>query len=305
VYCHVVADAEAIIHLLRDIVETYNSGQPARSRPLEIHPPLHDQLHRQPPGLLARKLAALPGLVRAMRRSSRPPLANADDLTNGFALLRLSPLTLSTLVRTAKSWNVTLNDLFLALLFQSCDPDDAHLKSASRRRDISLGCIVNIRRDLPTASRDAFGLFLGSFIVSHRVPRDISLRELALAVRQQSLTVKRGKLYAGTPLEMLLARPLLARFSLERRKKIYHKNYPLWGGITNLNLNPLWPPNATTTAFDYFRAVSTGPVTPLVLSITTVGESVNVGISYRRNIHSAPTIGQVEAKFLSALTKLT
>ena len=64
---------------------------------------------------------------------------------------------------------------------------------------------------------------------------------------------------------------MLIFFSPERRKKFYQKNYPLWGGITNMNLNSLWTSGQKRVPLDYFRAVSTGPATPLVLSVTTVG----------------------------------
>jgi hypothetical protein len=35
---------------------------------------------------------------------------------------------------------------------------------------------------------------------------------------------------------------------------------------------------------DYFRAVSTGPITPLVLSITTVRDIVNIGLTYKKAV---------------------
>ena len=39
-----------------------------------------------------------------------------------------------------------------------------------------------------------------------------------------------------------------------------------------MNLNSLWPGNEAAPTPDYFRAVSTGPVTPLVLSVSTAGD---------------------------------
>ena len=51
-----------------------------------------------------------------------------------------------------------------------------------------------------------------------------------------------------------------------------------------MNLNPLWPMKDKEGAVNYFRAVSTGPITPLVLSITTVGDIVNIGVTYKRAV---------------------
>jgi len=83
-------------------------------------------------------------------------------------------------------------------------------------------------------------------------------------------------------------------FSTRERRKLYQKHYPLWGGITNMNLNPLWPQPIDGTSFDYFRAVSTGPVTPLVLSVTTVGENLNIALTFRRTVFSPEDIGRIQ-----------
>jgi hypothetical protein len=64
-----------------------------------------------------------------------------------------------------------------------------------------------------------------------------------------------------------------------------------------MNLNPLWAPNDRHGPLDYFRAVSTGPVTPLVLSVTTVGERVNLGVSYRTTVFSKPDIENLQSRF--------
>ena len=45
---------------------------------------------------------------------------------------------------------------------------------------------------------------------------------------------------------------------------------------------------------DYLRAVSTGPATPLVLSITTVHERVRIGLSYRTTVYSPADIEQMQ-----------
>jgi hypothetical protein len=59
------------------------------------------------------------------------------------------------------------------------------------------------------------------------------------------------------------------------------------------------------TAKDYFRAVSTGPVTPLVLSLTTVGDHANIGLTYRTTVFSAAVIEQVACSFLQSLKNLS
>ena len=72
-----------------------------------------------------------------------------------------------------------------------------------------------------------------------------------------------------------------------------------------MNLNSIWPMDEDATAKDYFRAVSTGPVTPLVLAATTVGDHANIGLTYRTTVFSDAVIGQVTCSFLETLKKLS
>ena len=69
-----------------------------------------------------------------------------------------------------------------------------------------------------------------------------------------------------------------------------------------MNLNPLWPQPMDGTSFDYFRVVSTGPATPLVLSVTTVGENVNIGLTFRRTVFSPEDIASIQNHLLETVS---
>jgi hypothetical protein len=284
-YFHVIAGAESIILLLRHFVCRYLDQElPGFSFPLEIYPKGYGKLLPEKPKILLRKLSAIPAQVSDLRRSSKPGHHGAGDQKNGLVVFSLTSQELETLLRTSKRWGITLNDLFLGILLKCLSPFSPKRFTASRRTQISVGSIVNIRKDLGINSLKTFGLFLGSFTVSHPVPEGIPLEALSRGVHEQTLRLKKRKLYLGTPMELWLGQVLLFFHSPEGRKKFYTKRYPLWGGITNMNLNPLWPMADKEGAVDYFRAVSTGPITPLVLSITTVEDIVNIGLTYKRAV---------------------
>ena len=105
-------------------------------------------------------------------------------------------------------------------------------------------------------------------------------------------------------MEMAFARRILSFYSTERRRKLYQKHYPLWGGVTNMNLNTLWPQPEGSGAFDYFRAVSTGPVTPLVLSVTTVGDHANIGLSYRSTVYSEADVEGIRSRMFDHISEM-
>ena len=299
VYFHPMADAECIVILLKEMVNTYRSqGIPGLDKPVDLHPPRRDHLLSLPPGVLARKLLTLPSHIRAMRRACRPRYRDAGDSTNKCAFFSLNPQMLSGMIQAAKSLNVTFNDLLLTLLMKAISLLTPERTRARRRRGISLGCIVNIRKDFGMTGGRAFGLFLGSFVVHHEVPAGIKLADLARDIGRQTLRIKRSRLYLGAPLELAFGRLMTSLFSERRRRKLYQKHYPLWGGLTNMNLNALWPQPDDAWPVDYFRAVSTGPVTPLVVSLSTVGRAANIGLTYRSTVFDAAEIDRIRGCFL-------
>ena len=71
-----------------------------------------------------------------------------------------------------------------------------------------------------------------------------------------------------------------------------------------MNLDSIWPHTAGERLVDYFRVVSTGPATPLVLALTTSRGNVNIGLTYRSAFFSAPEVEAVKGFFLDAVRQL-
>jgi hypothetical protein len=304
-YFHPIADAESVGLLIRDIIESCLAGGELRSTsPMEIHPTPRDGPWSEGPFNLASKLFQLPRRMRAMGDSFRTYSRNPQDLTNEFILFNVRPPGLDRLRRAARNLGVTLNDLFLALLLHSVAPLALDREKEARRRKLSVGCIVNLRRELAVESARTFGLFLGSFVVTHEVPRAIPLEDLARQVHAQTQHIKENRQFLGYPFELRLGRLLTSFFSTERRRKLYPKHYPLWGGITNMNLNPIWENRSGLPVTGYFRAVSTGPVTPLVLAATTIGQGLNIGVTYRPAVFTAAEIAGIAESFQNSARRL-
>ena len=309
VYFHAIADAEPTVHLARDFVADYaNGGVPAkhdrRNSPAETG-------GRGPWRLLLwmRKLLALPAQFRAMRTAIRPGGTDSDDFGNGMELFTLGSDELELLIAAGRRLGVTVNDLFLALLMGSLAP---LCESARRpgRDQITLGCIVNARRDLGISNGHDFGVVLGNFSVTCGIAETASVAGLARSIAAQTRRFKRGGFYLANALEMGLVLRMMSLFSTNQRRRFYPKNYPLWGGLTNMNLKKIPPdpatvqPSSSAQPSDYLRTVSTGPVTPLVLSVTTFGKGVNLAVSYRTSVFSRSEISAVRERFTAALRGL-
>ena len=298
-YFHAIADAEPVVRLMGDFIRAYASGDTVEK--FARWGCDHTTAARRPwrPGLWWRKLASARSQFSVMRRSIRPLCYDSNEMRNAVELFTLDGDALAALKSAARAQGVTLNDLFLALLMSALAPMAAAQRKPGRSL-LALGCIVNARRDLGSAEEDEFGLSLGSFSVACEAAESQSVAELARAISTQTQRLKTGGLYLANTMELSLTLRLLSFFSTERRRRFYAKNYPLWGGITNMNLSNL-DPQSPGAPVDYVRAVSTGPATPLVLSITTVGGRVNCSLSWRVSFFSSVEIARVRERFESSV----
>ena len=302
-YFHAIADAEPIVRLAGELTAEYAATDAPLKRERWNPHGGSGARNRWRPDLWLRKLVALRGQFRAMRRAIRPGCTDGDDFGNGVELFTLGSTELEMLIAAGKKSRVTVNDLFLALLMWSLTPLCEGARRPGREQ-ISLGCIVNARRDLGIASDDDFGVVLGSFSVTCGIAETSGIPELARAIARQTRRFKRGGLYLSNALEMGLVLRLMSLFSTNQRRRFYPKNYPLWGGLTNMNLKKLPLEPAAMQPLDYLRTVSTGPVTPLVLSVTTFGNGVNLTMSYRSSVFSRAAISAVRERFAAGVRGL-
>jgi NRPS condensation-like uncharacterized protein len=306
VYFHPIADAESVLWLLKGLVEAVHERTGSEEDvSLERYPRRPESLALRRPTTYLRALASMPGSIGGTRHACRAPVRDPADGHNGIRFFSLSSDCLETLRQVGRSWGVTFNDLVLAALLQALSPLSQNRRHARKRRQIGLGIIVNLRKDLALPRPGPFGLFLGSFRVGHEVPEGMPLQELAMAVGRQTRQAKRSRCYLSTSTQLSLARFVFMQFSPERRLRFYPKHYPLWGGVTNMNLNTLWKLEPGEGTLDYLRAVSTGPATPMVLSCTTVRNRVNLGLSYRTTVFSRSDVDQVRRDFSQALEELS
>jgi NRPS condensation-like uncharacterized protein len=199
VYFHPIADAEAIAMLMKSVMDGYHGHERAPvGAKLDLYPPRHDRFLMCRPRLARKCFWSFPILLKTLRSSWRPRFRDLRDVTNRFKGFSLSEQQSSGLLSFARSLKVTLNDVFLALLLHALSPLAAERKKARRRRNLSVGTVVNIRRDLQIDSRQTFGLFLGSFVVSHEVSDGVDLRTLVREIRTQTEAIKRKQLYLVT-----------------------------------------------------------------------------------------------------------
>jgi hypothetical protein len=246
-----------------------------------LYPPTQARLFlRNLPRLVA-GMARLPGHIASARSTARP---RYRDVTNGYNAYALYPLPAAhtrRLLDTAKAWSVTVNDMLLALLLCSLDPLAPRRHAAPRRRALAVASIMNLRSEFGEVGEAAFGQFLGSLRVAHPVPQGARLESIARAVHAETAQVKERKLYLQTLLAMRYVAAVWRVLTPAQRAGFYAKSYPIWAGLSALNVNALWPRRAGEPTPLYIRGVPTGPLAPVVLAVTTVGDTLYAGFSFR------------------------
>jgi hypothetical protein len=304
-YDHFVAGGDSIVRILCDVVECYRGRPPPLPAREARRAPSYGRLLARQSLAVLRGLASLPEIAASCRRSFRPVYRAIDDGENAFARLRLGPREQQALVGAAKTWGVTQNDLFVTILLKVLSPLAERRRAESTRRELAIASIVNIRRDFGSDAQNAFAPLLASFRISHPAPDGISVEQLAGDVHREIARIRQRKLY----LQTLLALGLVAlewRFLSERhRRGFFAKHFAVWAGTTPLNVAPLWAQaGGRGQAPEYLRAVSTGPLAPMICAISTTDEVVNVGISYRTAAFDRSTVDGVVADTLARIRNL-
>lgn len=282
-YRHYVADSVSIRMLLREWFLRVYAPEQARRRPLRHVEGGYASLfgpHRSDWSLIDGLLTSVRWASRN-RRVARVEHPAPGDYSAAFTLYEAGCDLITPLLDFARGQGATLNDLFLAVLAQTCNRF-VPLKRTARRTDIALGTIVDLRPYAPQNLSDTFGLFLG-FTSTLCRPADLKdFNRLLRQIAAQSALHKSGGMALSSPIRVMAALTAGRFYSRKRIVEFYRKRVPLAGGISNVNLNRTWAAQFhPAPLLDYIRVSPTGPMMPLVFTPTTLGKHLHLGMTHR------------------------
>jgi hypothetical protein len=219
-----------------------------------------------------------------MKRVQRVKSNSVTDHRVEFSLHPQPDGTLARLLRYARSRNAKVNDVLLAILGLAV-AEHGPLARTPIRQDLALGTIVDLRPLAPPqlSLENTLGLYLG-FTTTFLRPAHLSSLDDALRTIASQQDLARRRLSAASSMIRIYIGNIAHRVypSAANIASFYRKRIPLSAGISNVNLatDPLsaFHPDPIT---HFIRVSPTGPMMPLVISATSLGDTFHFGLTRR------------------------
>jgi hypothetical protein len=283
-YDHWTADSMAARLILQRMLGRYCGLEiPENERPLDLYPGTYREVfsHRLGGARLGAAAVRTLGQWLHDRSAARVAYASAKQMSVNYELHRTRPGTVTQLRDFARSLGATVHDVILAALGRAMT-EFLPSRAARRGRPMLLGTIVDTRPD----SREDLGESLGTFLAyySVRVAREhsASLAHLTTHIAALTRPIKTQRAYLNSLLNMRFVSSVWGHLNEAARPHFMRKVLPMAAGVSNVCLRNTWMDGCGANhVLEYIRGASTGPSLPLVLSPTTLGQQLNVGVSYR------------------------
>jgi hypothetical protein len=198
-----------------------------------------------------------------------------------------------------------MNDLFLAALAEAC-AQHVPLQRRRNRVDVAVGSIVDLRPFTRDDLSSTFGIYLGFTNVVCQPHELQDFEHLLQAVAAQTRVQKATGVAPASLMWMSAAMSIGQLSRPDELYRFYRKELPLAGGISNVDLSHTWAGKYhPEMLMDYIRVSPTGPMTPLVITTTTLGEKFHIGLTHRVGLIPPECAAQLARAFLSRMSSLT
>jgi hypothetical protein len=303
-YDHWVADSVAARLIVRHVLGRYcKLDIPENNQPLNLYPGTYREVFAHRLHGLRLAAAATHTLCQwpAIRAAAQPAYSSVAQMAVHHELYAPSPGTVHRLKALAQSAGATVHDVILAALGRAMARFLPRRSSRSKPRDLALGTIVDTRGDSQEDLSQSLGAFLAYFVVRCQPSQHGNLAEVTRHIAAMTGPIKARHRYLDSLVNMKVAQTLWPWFSETARPYFARRALPMTGGVSNVLLRDPWIEQHRDRILGYSRAASTGPALPLVLTPTTLGEQMNVGVTYRVTGFSQAKIDGIMEMFLEQI----
>lgn len=318
-YDHWVADSRAIRNLMQRVYLAYSGGPglPALTLPHKEFFELfghHKQLHRP----LAKLRSSLVNYIRH-RKAYRIHLGSALDFASKTRIIELPTGLIRDVHAYTKSHHASVNDAFLAALGQTMgqvtagDRKRFNIKRFfhGQRNRIALGTIADIRDLSAVPLENVLGLYLSSYTTVLKSPESRQRDDLIAEIAASTHKLKENHGVIGSFLGLMTTLYWWDFYPHAKDKAgLFQKNVPTAAGISNVNMSKSWvdmptPPEKGPQVLDYLRISPTGPLIPIVLTLTTINQRLSLCVTYRTTAFTDAAAQKVIDTFVERLKTYT
>lgn len=309
IYDHWIGDSYAMRTLMQHIFLHYQNHK-TNLPTLTLQAPKFSTLYRQHLGRFT-PLRAITESLRNQRHLAsayRLRLSNPADFRNRLLFRTLTEGLIEKLHLVAKQHQVTVHDVFLTTAAKTLGEFSAQArqkvipkKSGKLRNQLAVGTITDIRHAANKDLKHVFGSYMGNYTIVVDQPENKTFYELLKNISTDTSKIKQCFIAIKNNLA-LSAALFLSKYTKMKTMQMLYKSAPIIAGISNVNLTHEW---TDKTVLDYLRISPTGPMTPLVFALTTLGKRLSLCVTYRTtafNEHSANLICETFVKNLTEIT---
>lgn len=296
-YDHWAADSVAARLLSRHVLGRYlGLSIPENQESLDLYPAtyrsvFHRRLHGAGlAGAAFRSLRQWNGNRRAWRAACWP----STQWTLDYQHYTTFPGTATRLREFARQQQATVHDVLLAALGLAMVQ---HLPARGQQQGLALGSIVDTRGAAEAELSQTMGVFLGYYLVREQLDRAVPLDEATRRIAARTGPVKERQGYLDSMLNMQVVNSLWPCLSERVKPHFMRVALPMTAGVSNVLVREPWMNDHADVILDYGRGAPTGPMLPLVITPTTFGDQMNIGVTYR-------TAGFTQAKIDAIMTAL-
>jgi NRPS condensation-like uncharacterized protein len=304
-YDHWVADSVAARLILRHVLGGYcDLALPENEKPLDLYPGTYRDAFSHELGAVRVSAAATRVVTESLRNHScaRVAYSSAAQMAVQCELRRVGPDTVARLRRFARSLGATVHDVILAALGRAMA--DFLPRRSRHNPKVALGTIVDTRADAQADLANSHGTFLGYYVVRCRPDESTGLGDLTQRVADATQPIKAGRRYLDSLVNMQIINAIWPHLCDATKPHFMRKALPLVAGVSNVFLRDTWMGcQGATKILDFFRVAPTGPSVPLVLTPTTFGGQMNLGVTYRATGFTRARIDGILDAFLDQIER--
>lgn len=305
-YNHWLCDGSATSELAMTILDHYTKAK--HTRLSLTPPPLKDCFSPLKRFKFLRTLGIMRRNIFLFAKAYRPALnIKAKEVKTHLHFHLFDENTLPRLKAVSKDYEVSVNDIFIAVLARVMGRlADAKTKTLKRkpfkpkRDNILISVICDIKSYSTSPLKQYLNLFLGGYSLAFKAPHDMSIRKLLHLTRKETKRLKKKKIAVKS---MLTFDFLKRQWKKHANKfKLFHQKMPITVGISNMNLGLSSRPHLKEA--DYFRFSPSSAMCPLVFSMTHFNHTLSLSIAATNNRYEAHTLSGLNEAFIQELDAL-